>query len=148
MERLQFKIQIHAPVEKVFQTMFGVDTYKQWTSEFSPTSDFEGRWEQDSKIMFTAINKEGKREGLLGTVMDFVPNSFVSVRYYGFLDGDDEITEGEAVQGYIGAYENYSFNAEGGRTSVMVDVDVEAAFKSYMLETYPKALERLKKITE
>ena len=148
MERLEFSTQIDAPVEQVFDTMFGTDTYKQWTAVFNPTSDFEGSWEKDSKIMFTAINKEGKREGMIGTVKEYVPNRFVSVGYYGVLDGDKEVTDGDVVNGFADSYENFSFDASGNKANVTVEVDVEDAYKSYMLETYPKALSRLKEICE
>lgn len=148
MERLNFSRQIHAPVEQVFDTMVGKEGYKQWTSVFNCTSDFEGSWGEGEKIMFVALNKEGKREGMLGTVEAYVPNRFVSVRYYGVLDGEEEITEGDIAEGFKDMYENFSFDSSDEGTSVSVDVDVEDAFKPYLQETYPKALERLKQICE
>lgn len=148
MERLKFTTEIKAPVEQVFKTMIGKDSYKQWTSVFSPTSDFEGSWAEGEKIMFVAINKSGKREGMLGRVEAFVPNQFVSVRYDGVLEGDEEITEGEIAAGFKDTHENFSFERSKDGTTVTVDVDVEEAFKPYLLKTYPKALERLKQICE
>ena len=148
MERLQFNTQIKAPLEQVFKTMLDKEGYKQWTSVFCSTSDFEGSWNQGEKIMFVATNKEGKREGMLGRVKAYVPNDFVSVEYYGMVDGDQEVTEGETADGFRGMYENFSFEPSGHGTNVTVDVDVEAAFKSYLSETYPKALNRLKEICE
>lgn len=148
MERLQFNTQIQAPVEQVFDTMIGKEGYKQWTSVFCSTSDFEGSWKEGEKIMFVAVNKEGKREGMLGRVKAHVPNRFVSVEYYGVLDGQEEVTEGEVAQGFKDMYENFSFEPNGKGTNVTVDVDVEDAFKTYLSETYPKALDRLKEICE
>jgi hypothetical protein len=148
MERLEFKKEINAPVDVVFRTMFDAGTYKQWTAAFSPSSDYEGLWQQGSKIMFTCFNKEGKREGMIGIVEEYVENRFVSVRYIGVLDGEGEITEGDAIQVFIGNYENYYFEILGSGTSVKVEVDVDDTFKSYMLETYPQALDRLKEIAE
>jgi len=148
MERLKFNAKIHAPVEQVFETMIGKEGYKQWTSVFCSTSDVEGTWAEGEKIMFVAINKEGKREGMLGRVKAYEPEHFVSVEYYGVLDGDQEITEGEVAAGFRDMYENFSFEPNGSGTNVSVDVDVEDGFKAYLLETYPKALDRLKEICE
>ena len=148
MERLKFDIQVKAPVDKVFATMTGKTGYQQWTSVFCESSDFEGSWSEGEKIMFVAVNKAGKREGMLGRVKAFVLNSFVSVEYYGVLDGDDEITEGEIAEGFKDMYENFSFEPQEYGTLVTVDVDVEDAFKPFLMETYPKALERLKQICE
>ncbi len=148
MERLKFEIQIEAPVEMVFKSMIGREGYKQWTSVFCDSSDFEGSWSEGEKIIFLALNKAGKREGMLGRVKAFVPHQFVSVEYYGVLDGDDQITEGDIAEGFKGMYENFSFKRQDNGTIVSVDVDVEDAFKSYLLETYPKALNLLKQICE
>lgn len=148
MERLEFKIEINAPVAVVFKMMFDAETYKQWTAVFSSSSDYEGKWQQGERIMFTCFNKEGKREGMIGIVEEYVENRFVSVRYIGVLDGESEISEGDAIQPFIGNYENYYFETLGSGTGVKVEVDVDDTFKSYMLETYPQALDRLKAISE
>jgi uncharacterized protein YndB with AHSA1/START domain len=148
MERLAFNVQINAPVEIVFKKMLDAETYSQWTAAFSPSSAYEGHWEQGSKIMFTACNQAGKREGMIGIVEEYVPNHFVSIRFTGVLDGEDEITEGDVVQSFIGNYENYHFESQGSETSLKVEVDVDDTYRSYMLETYPRALNQLKQIAE
>ena len=43
MKKLQFKKDINASAEKVYNTMIGIETYQQWTAEFNPTSTYEGR---------------------------------------------------------------------------------------------------------
>lgn len=148
MERLEFTTEINAPVEKVFNTMLAPETYKQWTAVFSPTSDYEGEWAQDAKIMFTMLDNDGKRGGMVGIVEQYVPNKVVSVRFIGVLDGENEITEGDAIQSFVGIYENYYFESLDHGTSVRVEVDVDAEYRSYMLETYPRSLTILKQIAE
>lgn len=148
MERLEFTTEINAAVEVVFNAMLAPETYRQWTSAFSATSDYEGSWAQGSKIMFTMRNKEGKREGMSGIIEEYVPNRLVSIRFVGVLDGDDEITEGEVVDSFVGNYENYYFEKHDLGTSLTVEVDVDDSYRSYMLETYPRALEKLKQIAE
>jgi hypothetical protein len=45
MQKLQFKIVIHATAQTVYETMLGLknkSTYEQWTAAFNPTSTYEG----------------------------------------------------------------------------------------------------------
>ena len=84
MKRLQFKQDIHAPAEKVYKTMLGLgnkQTYEQWTTEFNPTSTYEGTWEKGSKIYFIGTNEAGKREGMVSEIADNITNQFVSIRH-------------------------------------------------------------------
>ena len=148
MEKKQFKIDINAGVAKVYDTMLGEETYKQWTALFNPSSRYEGSWNKDAKILFVGISKQGKKEGMIGVIKENIPNKFVSIEYLGLLDGDNEITEGPLVEGWAGAFENYSFSEANGVTSLVVDIDVNAEMEGYFSETYPKALEKLKEICE
>lgn len=148
MEKMQFTTSIHAPVAKVYDLMLGKETYRQWTAAFNPTSDFEGSWEKGKKILFVGTSKEGKREGMVGMIRENTPRQFVSIEYVGLVDGDKEMTEGPGLEGWTGAFENYTFNQENGTTKVTVDLDVNSEWVGYFKETYPKALDKLKAICE
>lgn len=148
---MQFKKEINAAVSKVYQTMIGKDTYKQWTSVFNPSSDveggMEGSWEKGSKILFVGLSKEGKREGMIGYIRENTPNHYISIEFIGIIDGDKEITEGPVAEGWQG-FENYSFETQNDHTVVTVDVDVNDEMIDYFGETYPRALDKLKEICE
>ena len=148
MEKLQFKTIINASAEKVFSTLTGLKTYKQWTAEFDPTSSYEGSWEKGSKIIFTALNKEGKRCGMVSKIAENVANRFISIRHFGILDGEKEIIEGPEVEKFSGGLENYSFEESDGTTTLSVELDTNEEHISYFKETFPKALEKLKAICE
>ena len=65
MKKVQFSQTIHAPAEKVYTAMLGLEnreTYQQWTSVFNPTSTYEGTWDKGSKIFFVGTDENGKRE--------------------------------------------------------------------------------------
>lgn len=151
MKKLQFKKDINAPAQKVYETMLGLknkSTYEDWTSAFNPTSSYEGSWEQGSKIYFVGVDENGKKGGMVSQIEAHQPAKFVSIRHYGFLDGDTEVTTGEQVEQWAGGHENYSFQENNGMTTVTVDVDVTEDHLDYFKTTYPKALELLKKISE
>lgn len=151
MEKLQFKKDINAPAEKVYNTMLGIsniETYEQWTSEFNPTSTYEGSWEKGSKIYFIGTDENGKRGGMVSEIAGNIPFQFVSVRHYGILDGENEITKGAEVEEWAGGLENYSFHENNGVTTVTVESVVTADHLDYFNTTWPKALEKLKVLVE
>ncbi len=148
MKTLAYHIDIHAPASQVFHKMLDKPTYKLWTAEFNPTSDYEGGWNKGDKIYFVGTNKDGKREGMVAEIADHIPNEYISIRHYGILDGDKEITEGPEVESWAGSTENYSFKEQNGTTTVSVSVDTNEDYLAYFDETWPKALQRLKEICE
>ena len=52
MEKLQFKIDINAQKEKVWNTMLDDKTYRIWTEEFTPGSHYVGNWNKGAKFLF------------------------------------------------------------------------------------------------
>lgn len=151
MKKVQFKTEINAPITKVYITMLGLDnkaTYEAWTAEFNPTSTFEGSWEKGSKILFIGTGEDGEKGGMIAEIAENIPNKFVSIRHYGILKGDTEITSGEEVEKWAGELENYWFEEHNGITSVTVEVGVSDEYMDYFQTTYPKALQKLKEITE
>ena len=148
MKKMQYKTQIRSSSGNVHNVMLGRETYKQWTSAFNPTSDYEGSWDKGSTILFTGINQEGKKEGMVAKIRENDPGRFVSIEHIGIVDGDKHITEGPQVEGWAGALENYSFSEENGVTTIIVDVDTNEEYASYFDETWPKALNKLKALCE
>src|SRR5690606_8563747 len=117
MKKLQFKTDIKAPVEKVYNTMLGLDDkapYEAWTAEFNPTSTYEGSWEKGVKILFIGVDENGEKGGMVSEIAENIPNKFVSIRSYGILKGDTEITTGEEIEKWAGGLENYTFEENNG----------------------------------
>ena len=151
MQKLQFKQQIHASAQKVYETMLGlkdISTYQHWVSVFNPTSTYEGSWVKGSKIYFVGVDENGKRGGMVSEIKEHKPAQFVSILHYGFIDGENEVTTGELVEKWAGGHENYSFHEVGGVTTVTVDIDVIEEYLDYFNNNYPKALDKLKEIIE
>lgn len=147
MKKKNYKVEIHAPVSKVYDSMIGKETYKQWTAEFNPTSDFEGSWDKGDKILFTGEH-EGKKGGMVAEIAENIPNEYISIRHLGILDGENEITSGPQVEGWAGALENYAFEENNGVTTVSIEVDTNEEYLDYFDATWPKALNKLKEISE
>ena len=151
MKKMEFKETIHAPAQKVYEAMLGLNdksTYEYWTAAFNPTSSYEGNWEKGSKILFVGVDGNGKKGGMVSKVEENIPASFVSILHYGFLDGDQEITTGELVEQWAGGHENYRFEEENGVTHLTVEIDMVEDHMEFFQNAYPKALAKLKEIAE
>ncbi|MFV0564892.1 MAG: SRPBCC domain-containing protein [Flavobacteriaceae bacterium] len=151
MKKLQFAKEINATAQNVYETMLGLKnkgTYEHWTSAFNPTSTYEGSWEKGGKIYFIGVDENGKKGGMVSKIVEHQPAKFVSIRLYGFLDGDMEVLTGEQVEKWAGGHENYSYQENNGITTVTVDLDTVDDYLDYFKNTYPTALDRLKEISE
>lgn len=151
MKKLQFNESINAPANKVYDVMLGISnksTYEQWTALFNPTSTYEGSWDKGGKMLFIGTDEKGDKGGMVSEISDNIPNRFVSIRHYGVLEANVEITEGPEVEKWANGFENYTFEENNGITTVTVDIDTTEDFSDYMNQTYPKALGKLKEICE
>lgn len=151
MKKLQYTIDINAPVSKIYDYMLGISnkaTYEQWTYLFNPTSTYEGTWEQGSKILFIGVDQQGEKGGMVSRIAENIPNTFVSIQHYGLYQAGKEITEGPDVEKWANGYENYSFEEHNGSTTITVNLDTTDDFIDFMNDTYPKALDKLKEICE
>lgn len=151
MKNTKFNVSINAPANKVYDVMLGISnksTYEQWTALFNPTSTCEGSWNKGSKMLFIGTDEKGEKGGMVSEIFDNIPNQFISIRHYGLLKANVEITEGPEVEKWANGFENYTFVENNGTTTVTVDLDTTEDFLDYMNQTYPKALGKLKEICE
>ena len=143
-KRLQFSTDIAAPVSTVFQTMLDPQSYREWTTPFCEGSYYEGVWRQGEKIRFLAPSGDG----MVSEIAEHRPNAFTSIRHLGMISQGVEDTQSDAVRAWAPAYENYSFTATPTGTRLVVDQDVTENFEAYIVEAWPKALQRLKALCE
>lgn len=138
MQKLRFIKDINAPAWCVYETMLGLNdksTYEYWARTFHPTSTFEGGWKKGDKILFDGIDENGKKSGMVCEVADNIPGRFVSIRPYGLLDGEVEITSGALAGSWTGGRENYSFAGQNGTPTLTVEIDVPDDYVEYFNET-------------
>ncbi|MCX8104838.1 MAG: SRPBCC domain-containing protein [Ignavibacterium album] len=148
---LEFSIEINATVDVVFNKMLGLEnimTYELWTSEFNPTSTYEGTWEKGSEIKFIGTESTWKKGGMVSRIAENIPNKLISIQHIGILDGDKIITDGPEVELWKGAFENYFFEDKNGSTLLTVNTETSEEYKDYFSQTWPKALLKLKSLCE
>ena len=144
MERHNFKISIDAPREKVWDILWSDATYREWTSVFSEGSRAESDWKQGSRILFL----DGKGDGMVSTIAVKKAPEFMSFKHLGEVhNGVEDLTSDRVIK-WSGALENYILKNVNGKTELSVEIDLADEFKDYFLETFPKALDKVKSMAE
>ena len=141
---LHFSTIILAPVAQVWALMLDREGYEHWTAAFCEGSTFVGSWDEGQAMRFLAPNGDG----MVAEIAQNRRHEFVSIRHLGEIVAGVEDTRSDKVRAWAPAYENFAFRPAPGGTEVVVSVDVVPEFETYMNETYPKALARLKALCE
>jgi len=144
MRRLRFSININAPKGEVWRAMLDDATYRQWTSAFQEGSYAVTDWKQGSKALF--LTPAG--EGMVSRIEAHRPNEFLSIKHLGTVKNGIEDTESEEGKSWAGAVENYELREKDGTSTLTVEMDVSDEYRAYFEETWPKALGKLKDISE
>lgn len=148
LEPVKYTITINATAEKTYNTMLTKETYEAWTAAFSPGSHFIGSWEKGTKILFLGPGENGELGGMVSRIKENIPNNFVSIEHYGIVENGKERTTGIDVEAWAGCNENYLFEEKDGKTLLTVTLDINADYKDYFNDTWPKALSKLKELSE
>jgi uncharacterized protein YndB with AHSA1/START domain len=146
---MDFSIEINATREKVWDVLFGKETYPQWTTAFSEGSKVETDWKKGSKALFT----DESNRGMVSRIAENVPNEFMSVEHLGMYDNGVEDYESEHVKTWAGAKENYTLTESDGKTTLDIFMEMDESEKNRKMidmfaEMWPKALAKVKELAE
>jgi hypothetical protein len=144
MKTLHFSTDIRASRQTVWETLLGRESYRLWTAEFAEGSYFEGTWETGTRMRFLVPSGEG----MVSDVAEHRPQEFLSLRHIGFVKDGVEDTESEMVRAWTPALENYTLSYAGLSSHLAIDIDVTPEFEEYMLNVWPAALAKLKRLCE
>lgn len=144
MEKQTFSVIIDASPERVWDILWGKDTYTAWTKAFSEGSRAITDWEKGSKVYFV----DGNDEGMVSMVADKVPNQFMSFKHLGIKMKGQEEFDTPAARVWNGAMENYTLQPVNGKTELKIEVDVAEDYIDYFKNAWPKALQQLKQLAE
>jgi hypothetical protein len=145
-ERLNFKATINASVEKVWNTMLDLESYKTWTAVFHEGSYYEGSWEKGNKIKFLV---DKSNFGIVAEIAENIPYKFISIRHLGTIKDGEEDTTSDKVKSWAPAYENYTIEeSDNNQTTLYVDMDSNPKMKTFFEQTWPKALAILTEMCE
>jgi len=144
MEKLTFNITIKAPKEKLWKILWEDQSYQDWTAVFSEGSRAETDWNEGSKVLFL----DGKGNGMVSKIAKNIPYEFMSIEHQGIIENGKEDLERENIKDWAGTMENYTIKPEKDHVTLTVEMDTNEEFKEYFKTTFPKALEKVKKLAE
>ncbi|MBL0061443.1 MAG: SRPBCC domain-containing protein [bacterium] len=148
MQKAHYSILINAPRVRVWQKLFDDASYRIWTEPFASGCHFQGSWNKGSKILFLAPGEDGKLGGMVSRIAENKPNEFMSIEHLGIVAEGVEDTTSEAAKKWAPSFENYTLKDRDGATELLIEMDIEDSYAEFFDEMWPKALQKLKEISE
>lgn len=138
---MQFSININAPREKVWHTLWDDKTFRDWGNIIDEGQYMIGDIKEGNVLEFMSASGYGVKSKIL----KLVPNEFVSLRQVADTkDHGQDVREDE----WTGGTESYELKEQGGVTSLTVNIDVPSGLQEIFKDRFPKALERIKILAE
>jgi uncharacterized protein YndB with AHSA1/START domain len=145
MKTLEFKIDINASRQKVWDTMLQKETYEQWTAVSWPGSSYEGEWKQGTAIRFGSPGQGGTYAEL----EEVTPYERMHAVHTAVINPDDSLDrDSEVAKGWVGTTESYFFTEKNGKTELAVQIKTNPDWAQMFDEGWPPALEKLKELCE
>ncbi|MES2418444.1 MAG: SRPBCC domain-containing protein [Bacteroidota bacterium] len=146
---MEFNIEINAPRKKVWEILWGKESYPMWTKAFSEDSQVETDWQTGSKALF----HDGKKNGMVSKIVENVPEQYMSIEHLGMIVNGIEDYDSEEVKRWSGTKENYTLTVASDKTLLRVDMDMDETEENRemikMFEgMWPKALNNIKRMAE
>lgn len=145
MKRKQYTTTINASREQVWESLWGKETYPQWTRAFSPGSRVETNWEEGAKVLFL----DASNAGMVSKIQEKKKPEKMVFRHLGMIDKDGKEDVGsDAVKAWEGAEEIYLLKERDGKTELRVEMDMNEEQEEFFDTTWPKVFKDLQEITE
>lgn len=142
MKEMQFQIEINATKEKVWNTLWEDNTFRQWADFIDPGTYMIGDLKEGNEVQF--ISASGY--GVTSLAEKLVPGEFLQLKHQ--VDTQDS-GEREREEQWTGGEESYSLIEKGEDLTVLtITLDVPLELLEEFKVSYPKALEEIKLLAE
>jgi len=141
MQKLQFSINIEAPRERVWNTLWEDKTFRDWANNIDEGMYMVGEIKEGNQVQFFSISGYG----VTSLVEKLAVNEFVSFRH--MADTQDN-GEREREKEWTGGTESYSLAENDGVTTLTVNMDVPPGQEETFKDRLPKALAKVKMLAE
>ena len=143
--RLLFSIDIKAEKTKIWNALWNENSYRDWASVF-----FEGsyaitdNWKEGSKVLFLAPDQSG----IYSIIEKHSPNKMMQFKHIGSVLKGKEQPIDDKTKTWSGATEIYTITEEIDNNTLTVEIDILDEHLDFMTTTLPKALEKIKGLSE
>lgn len=141
MKKMQFLIEINAPKEKVWDTLWQDETFREWAGIIDPGTYMVGELKEGNEVQYIS----GNGYGVTSLVEKLVEGEFLLLKHS--ADTQDVGTR-EREKEWTGGEESYSLAEKDGVMTLTAAFDVPLEMEEYFKVNYPKALERVKTLAE
>ncbi len=143
--RLEFDVQISAPITIVWFVLWDDWHYRQWTTPFCEGSYAVSDWKEGSTVHFL----DPKGSGMYSKIVECQAPKRMSFQHIGEMKDFQEQPLDQKTQAWSGATESYDLSEKDGVTNVKVTLELGMdEHQSFFNESFPKALAVLKEIAE
>ena len=143
--RLKFSIDIKATPSKIWKALWDEQCYRQWCSVFYEGSYLKADdWEVGSKVFFLGPD----HSGIYSLIEKHIPNKTIQFKHIGKVANKKEQPIDEETKTWSGATEIYTVTEETDHNNLTVELDIMDEHLEYMTATFPKAMEKMKDISE
>lgn len=142
MNELEFTVEINASKQKVWNTLWQDETFRQWAGLVDPGTYMKGELRQGNEVEFISAENG---YGVTSLVAEVVPTEHLLLKHQ--ADTQDS-GEQEREKEWTGGEESYRLKQASNVTTLTVTFGVPAAQEEYFKENYPKALMRVKELAE
>lgn len=142
MKELQFRVEIHAPKERVWDTLWQDETFRQWAGIIDPGTYMVGNLKQGNEVQFISAENG---YGVTSLVEKLTTNEFLLLRHQTDTQGNGKQ---EREKEWTGGTESYRLAEKDGITTLTARFDVPPELEEYFKNNYPKALEQVKVLAE
>lgn len=139
---MEFSIEINATKVKVWKTLWQDETFRDWASIIDPGTYMKGDMIQGNEIQF--ISSENGY-GVTSLVDKLIPNEFVFFRH---MADTKESGKEAREKDWTGGTESHTLMERDGVTTLRVEFDVPTELEEIFMERFPKALGRIKVLSE
>ena len=138
---MQFVIEISASAKRVWDILWSDETLRDWAGLVDPGTYMVGRLEEGSTVQFNSANGYG----VTSLVAKLVPNEYILFKHSADTQENGEIGRDDQ---WTGGREIYKLTEKSDITTLELMLDVPIELEQVMNTSYPKALERVKELSE
>lgn len=139
MQKLEFSVQINAPAEKVWQSLFEEDDNGNWLAAMDEGTTFEGTWADGSIMKFF----DPKKNGMYNLVEKNVLHQELKMKHMGW------IVDGElSPQDWEDSTISYILIPNKNGTLLKGEILALDEFVSFFESKYPPNFNRIKELAE
>lgn len=139
---MQFQVEIQAPKEKVWGTMWQDKTFRDWAGIIDPGTYMKGSLAQGNTVEFISA---GNGYGVTSLVEKLINNEYLLLRHQSDTQASGKQ---ERKPEWTGGKESYTLTEKDGATTLTAAFDVPPEQEEYFTVHYPKALARVKELAE